>query len=173
MATLKGNNKDNKLNGTNKDDKIWGKGGKDIIKGKAGDDKLYGDSGNDQLSGEGGDDRLFGGSGNDKLFGGDGNDVLVGGSGNDTLNGGAGKDDFVFGKKGGNDTITKFELGKDVIQIAKGVAGIKKVGDILKLAKETKGGDVVINLGKDGKITIKDTDLKKLKDNPDKFFDVV
>ncbi|MDH6269402.1 Ca2+-binding RTX toxin-like protein [Rhizobium sp. SG_E_25_P2] len=158
MATLKGNNKDNKLNGdfgSNKNDTIWGLGGKDTIKGKTGNDKLDGGDGNDQL---------FGDAGNDKLIGGKGNDVLTGGDGKDT---------FVFGKLGGNDTITKFELGKDVIQIAKGVNGIKKVADVLKFAKETKGGDVVINLGKDGKITIKDADLAKLKKNPDKFFDIV
>ncbi len=64
-----------------------------------------------------GDDLLSGGSGNDRLFG---------GAGNDTLTGGAGADRFVFSMRGvdgsvghdGNDTITDFTVGTDVIVLA-------------------------------------------------------
>ena len=54
---------------------------------------------------------------NDSLAGGASNDTLDGGAGDDTLTGGAGSDTFQFGPDGGNDTITDFVAGVDVIDL--------------------------------------------------------
>jgi Ca2+-binding RTX toxin-like protein len=127
---------------------------------------------NDKLSGKGKEDDLIQGlGGNDILKGGKGNDVLDGGKGNDKLTGGAGADVFVFGKKSGKDVVTDFDLKKDVLEIAKGLNGIKTASDVIDNAKQ-KGKDVVIDLGGGNKITLKKVDLKDLKKNPDKHFDI-
>lgn len=47
-----------------------------------------------------------------------GNDTLAGGAGDDTLSGGSGDDVFVLSDAGGNDTITDFELGHDLLETA-------------------------------------------------------
>jgi Ca2+-binding RTX toxin-like protein len=61
---------------------------------------------------------LLGGSGDDRLLGRRNHDVLVGGSGADTLTGGTGKDTFVFkAPSEGTDTITDFEVNKDLIDL--------------------------------------------------------
>ncbi|MFD2855655.1 M10 family metallopeptidase C-terminal domain-containing protein [Seohaeicola zhoushanensis] len=61
---------------------------------------------------------LGGAAGNDRLFGQKGNDVLKGGLGNDVMTGGPGKDTFVFVyDRTGDDHITDFNAGQDVLQI--------------------------------------------------------
>ncbi|WP_424433944.1 M10 family metallopeptidase C-terminal domain-containing protein [Planktotalea sp.] len=70
---------------------------------------MRGDAGADTLNGDAGDDRLFGG---------DDDDVLIGGAGNDAMNGGEGADTFIFRQGDGNDTITDFEDGIDLIDIS-------------------------------------------------------
>ncbi|MGE3160191.1 MAG: choice-of-anchor I family protein, partial [Xanthobacteraceae bacterium] len=112
--TIKGSNRDDKLEGTGGDDVIDGRGGNDKIFGFAGDDQLlggdqkdkifggFGDDeiaggkGRDELHGDQGDDLINGGKDDDKLFGGDGDDIMVGGGGNDEHDGGAGIDTVVF-----------------------------------------------------------------------------
>jgi Ca2+-binding RTX toxin-like protein len=119
-------------------------------------------------------DLLFGKQGKDQLFGLDGDDFLNGGQGKDQLSGGEGADTFVFNKGSGKDTIMDFEVGVDVIQIAKGgLKGIKDADDIVKHAKQLKNGDLEINLGKGTKIVLKGVDIKDLKHNPDDFFNIV
>jgi Ca2+-binding RTX toxin-like protein len=86
MASITGNDSDNRLRGTRVNDVIRGKNGNDILEGLEGSDQLLG--GKD-------DDYLFGGLGSDILSGdGDisannqldkGNDILIGGSGTDRL----------------------------------------------------------------------------------------
>ena len=97
------------------DDSLWGESGNDFIYGEYGDDRLWGGSGSDVLYGEDGDDHLRGGSGNDALRGGVGNDTLWGGIDDDNLAGGRDRDKFVFATGHGNDTITDFTRGEDVI----------------------------------------------------------
>jgi VCBS repeat-containing protein len=63
----------------------------------------------DVISGAGADETLEGLGGNDILNGRGGNDTLVGGDGNDT---------FVFAASDGVDTITDFEDGPDIIDLA-------------------------------------------------------
>lgn len=67
---------------------------------------LRGTSGDDFLTGDANDNLLEGGFGNDNLTDGLGNDTLVGGQGADT-----------FTIVGGNNVITDFELGIDVLNV--------------------------------------------------------
>ena len=56
-------------------------------------------------------------NGNDIIKAGGGYDWIIGGSGNDTLEGGSGTDIFRFGTgKPGDDIITDFVIGEDVIE---------------------------------------------------------
>lgn len=98
---------------------------------------------------------LTGNSGNNTLSGGGGNDILAGLGGNDTLTGGDGADHFLFGKNGGNDRITMFEIDTDVIHLV-AVPGIATLDDLLGHIKSSKFGDAVIDLGKHGSITLDD-----------------
>jgi Ca2+-binding RTX toxin-like protein len=86
MATIVGNDSDNRLRGTSTADTIRGRDGNDILEGLGGIDTLLGGKG---------DDYLFGGAGADILSGDGetsatsqpekGNDILVGGSASDIL----------------------------------------------------------------------------------------
>ena len=103
------------------EDSIVGGNGADILYGEGGADNLRGGNGDDLLLGGQGRDMLFGENGNDRLDGGIGNDRLEGGKGDDRLTGGDGSDLFVFGKSGGADVITDFQLGVDHLQLVEGV----------------------------------------------------
>jgi Ca2+-binding RTX toxin-like protein len=56
------------------------------------------------------------------LFGGKGDDFLNGGLGNDTLTGGMGADKFLLSTNSGTDTITDFEVGKDLLVLGNGLS---------------------------------------------------
>ena len=131
----------------------------------------FGTSKPDKLTGTDFKDKLFGLGGNDKLKGLGDDDFLSGGTGNDHLTGGGGFDTFVFESKSGRDTITDFDVDKDVIQIAKGLNGMNTAADVLDHAKQ-KGQHVEINLGDGNKITLKFVKLSDLKKNPNDHFDV-
>lgn len=115
------------------DDLLLGGAGDDILRGdynkkspggrKGGDDIIYGGAGNDQIGGKGGNDTLYGEAGDDKLWGDNGNDLLWGGVGNDTIvgddfSGGSGSDTFVLATGEGTDTISDFDIAKDLIGLA-------------------------------------------------------
>lgn len=117
--------------------------------------------------GFGDNDRLHGGTGRDTLIGGTGNDLLTG----DDKGGRAFGDIFVFGKNSGKDIITDFQVGKDVLEIFKGLNGIRKPADVIDHAHQ-KGKHVVIDLGDGNKITLKNVDLDDLKKNPADHFEV-
>lgn len=113
----------------------------------------YGDG--DTLTGDSGNNVIDGRGGNDFLFGSDGNDTLIGGIGNDTMSGGAHADTFVFGTMGwgqgvGNDVITDFQVGVDVLQF-----GGVHVNSLADLTFSKVGNDTVINYGTyNGSITL-------------------
>lgn len=130
-----------------------------------------GDNGKDKIIGLDTKDKLLGKGGNDTLLGNGGNDKLDGGTGNDKLTGGEGADTFIFGKNSGKDVVTDFDVTKDILEIAKGLNGIKKPADVLDHAVQ-KGKDVVIDLGGGNKITLKKVDLDDLKDNPKDHFHI-
>ena len=107
-------------------DEIRGDADANVLEGAAGNDALVGDEGDDTIRGGDHNDRLAGGAGNDRLEGGDQGDRIYGGYGADVLTGGAGADRFFLtavGESGTNaamrDVITDFEVGADVIHLAK------------------------------------------------------
>ena len=110
-------------------DRIFGGEGDDRLKGGDDPDDLYGEEGRDSLYGGAGGDRLFGGEGSDTLDGGSGDDLLLGGEGDDRLTGGAGADTFVFTEDHGDDTITDFTDGEDLIDLSslQGIAGFDEL----------------------------------------------
>lgn len=140
-----------------------------------GDGVLTGGGLRDRIYAGGGDDKISGLAGNDKLVGESGKDTLIGGTGNDVLTGDSARssyaDVFVFGRNSGKDVVTDFEVGKDMLQILKGLNGIKTAADVLDHATQ-KGKSVVIDLGHGNKITLKGVDLDDLKKNPGDHFDI-
>ena len=128
--------------------------GNDVLSGLGGHDLLNGGNGADMLHGGTGNDILIGENGNDLLFGGDGRDVLAGGNGNDLLDGGAGADIFQFGKGGGQDTVSDFEVGVDrlALEAGIGVAGsqtsdVNGDGVLDTTVAFTNGGGSAVLLG--------------------------
>lgn len=136
------------------DDLISGGGGDDILLGLAGDDILRGDDDNDYLDGGTGDDVLTGGTGSDRLIGRDGEDT------------------FVFAGKSGRDTIRDFDLENDLLQI-KANKKIQTIEDVVKAAKQMKNGDLVIDLGKGNKITLKNVDKEDFKLDPESHIEII
>lgn len=92
-----------------------GTGSNDALTGHDGVNILFGEAGADTLAGQAGDDALSGGAGADSLDGGDGDDRLEGGADNDALTGGGGEDGFVFEANGGDDVVTDFVPGEDLL----------------------------------------------------------
>ncbi|ERT07040.1 hemolysin-type calcium-binding repeat family protein [Lyngbya aestuarii BL J] len=128
--TLSGNIGNDFIEGNDGNDLIYGGKDNDTLSGNQGNDTLYGDLGDDVVDGgEGtdivfggeGDDTLDGGEGNDELTGGNGNDLLLGAEGNDTLTGEAGSDRFVLASGMGEDLITDFTDGEDIIVLDGGL----------------------------------------------------
>ena len=113
--SILGGSGDDLVDGGSGSDSVSGGDGADTLSGGSGNDLIRGDDGADAISGEGGTDDLQGGSGDDILSGGAGVDTLDGGVGNDTLTGGTGNDIFVVGAGGGDDRITDFAAGSDLL----------------------------------------------------------
>ena len=175
-----GTSSDDILNGGAGDDALFGLGGHDILYGGDGNDELWGDdhqggasaggdvlvggAGDDELHGGGGGDSLIGGTGNDILNGQSGNDYLLGGRGDDILIGGTGDDNFIFGSSFGNDTITDFDDGIDLIQVA--IAGVS----YSDLAIISSGSDTEVSVSGHGTtITLSNFDATNLSEE-DFFF---
>ncbi|MDB4091879.1 hypothetical protein N9563_02455, partial [bacterium] len=72
----------------------------------------------ENLIGSGFDDTLLGDSGANTLNGGEGNDILMGRAGDDRLTGGHGVDTFKFEADFGDDTITDFKDGTDILDVS-------------------------------------------------------
>ena len=145
---------DDEIDGGDGDDEIYGGQGKDTLFGNAGDDRLSGKHGDDILRGGGGADILTGGGGADILTGGGGADILDGGRGADILTGGAGRDTFVFENiRDTYDTITDFELSKDVIDVSSLLKGAASMAtafqDYVKVIK-TGSGDAKVKINSQG-----------------------
>lgn len=119
----------------------------------------------EHLTGSGKADRLVGnqegnvlrgGGGKDSLFGMDGDDTLIGGKGNDVLTGGWGADVFRFARGHGDDVITDFEIGMDVLQFG----NASRLRDISFVAQ---GDDVLLRVG-DGTVLVQNVALDDLRD---------
>jgi len=150
--------------GTNKSDVLYQEG--DF------DDVFDGGKGNDILLGLEGDDILNGGSGRDFIDGGSGDDVITGSTGNDRMMGGDGEDTFVFAGKTNKDTILDFDVTTDLLQI-KASKKIQDVDDVVKAAKQLKNGDLVIDLGKGNKITLKDVSKADFETSPEDHIEII
>ncbi len=87
---------------------------------------------------------LIGGAGKDIIDGGAGNDSVQGGKGADTLTGGKGADVFIYGNGDGNDIITDYTAGEDVIKLTSGEIKSYSV----------KNNDAILKVGS-GAITLK------------------
>ena len=122
-------------------DTIGGGTGNDTIFGGSGNDLIFGGKGSgdsdDVLNGEAGNDTIHGGSGSDSVIGGDGADLLFGGAGDDVLVGGAGADVFFFGGDHGDDVITDFDAGEDVLFLRNADVGFANVAAVQAAASET------------------------------------
>jgi hypothetical protein len=126
-----GTNGDDILSGDSANNVLMGMRGNDALDGGMGNDSVFGGKGSDTLLGSSGDDALFGNrgadilngdDGNDILYGGKGDDLLTGGLGIDTLTGGMGVDKFLLSTNSGTDTITDFEVGKDLLVLGNGLS---------------------------------------------------
>jgi len=116
-----GSNSPNRILGTNGDDTLTGDSPNNVLLGLRGNDSLDGAVGNDTLFGGKGNDTLLGSSGDDVLFGNRGDDLLNGGLGSDSLTGGNGVDQFLLSTNSGTDTITDFEVDKDLLVLGNGL----------------------------------------------------
>lgn len=79
---------------------------------------VFGGSGNDSINASFGDIRIDGEAGDDIIVAGGFKDIIRGGTGNDTLTGGGDIDKFMFEEGFGNDRITDFEAGIDILSFA-------------------------------------------------------
>lgn len=98
--------------------------------------------------------------GNDTLIGADGDDTLSGNAGENVLAGGAGADVFAHAVDGGNDVITDFVLGQDLLVID-GLSfgtdqGDTDPADFLTANALIDGDDLVIGLGNGQSVRLTD-----------------
>ncbi|TNE63534.1 MAG: hypothetical protein EP335_09705, partial [Alphaproteobacteria bacterium] len=114
-SSITGDSQDNRLEGG---DAAYGLDGNDSLFGDANANLVDGGNGDDYAWTGSGADMLLGGAGDDTLLGLEGADTLSGGAGSDSLSGGTGADRFVFDAGWGNDTITDFDAGTDVIDMS-------------------------------------------------------
>ncbi|MDF2234810.1 hypothetical protein P2H44_19795 [Albimonas sp. CAU 1670] len=123
-----------------------------------GNDTVIGGDGEDVVEGGGGFDRLFGKAGDDVLKGGSGEDLIVGGGGDDEMTGGSQADVFRIGRHSGDDLITDWTDGEDVLNLrALNIDITTSVGDVKAASQNRAGGVVIIDLdalGGDGSLEI-------------------
>ena len=132
--------------------------GNDTVRNRISNATVDGGAGNDYLINKNAKVSLFGGAGNDTieskvanvtLNGGAGDDsiiasntaTIIAGAGNDTITG-AGKNVYMFGNSDGNNLITKFVPGTDVIYFT----GIGDISGVTTLHSST-GNDMILKAG--------------------------
>jgi len=159
-----GNQNDDQIYGNLGEDTLYGGKDDDSMFGGQNDDAVYGNFADDQIYGNLGDDTLYGGQDDDALYGGNGQDHLHGNKGNDVLVGGINADRFYFVDLSGQDTISDFDDGLDVIAIASNVnaSGIVSAADALAAASQSSD-DVIIDLGGGHQVTLEDFSLGNLE----------
>lgn len=159
--TLKGNGGADTLRGGAGEDDLRGGAGRDKLIGGGDDDALRGNGGGDILKGGRGEDDLIGGRGSDVLKGGGGDDRIEGGKGDDRLTGQGGEDTFVFARGFGDDVITDFRDGVDLLDFA-GHASVAALGD---LTITQTGANAVITDGVGGQITLLRVEVNDLQED--------
>jgi hypothetical protein len=170
LGPVNGTSGDDTLDGTDGSDVINGKAGDDVVTGGSGDDSLDGGSGDDALAGGEGDDWLRGGSGDDEIDGGDGDDAIRAGSGDDEIDGGEGDDEISTGSGAdvvsfsgefGDDVITDFKPGTDIIDLT-AFPGVTSLDQLT--FTETEDGTIITGDGLTGSITVRGATAAELKD---------
>jgi Ca2+-binding RTX toxin-like protein len=176
--TLDGGKGDDTLSGGGGNDTLIGGIGLDVLRGGDDNDILSGGDGADVLQGDAGDDSLTGGEGGDLLEGGDGDDTLAGEIGHDTLDGGAGNDTlsgangvdiYVFVGDNGQDSITDYGVGGDLIDLS--AYGLLGLDDFVIEQQDADtviyGYDNVDNAKTDNTITLENVNASDL--GPENF----
>ena len=97
--------------------RIIGTTGNDELTGTDATEYIHSFGGDDTIQGLDGNDLIHSGKGNDIIDAGGGRDVIGGDRGDDTITGGTGADMFDFRRGFGNDIITDFENGIDLIRL--------------------------------------------------------
>lgn len=152
---VRGGTGNDEIRGGDANDLFYGDANNDTLRGHDGDDKLVGGNGKDLLQGGNDNDRLMGNDGRDNLQGGNGDDTLNGGTGQDRINGGRGEDRlvggsgadvFVFRGDSGEDVITDFDTGADVVNlqvVSQGAVGWYGDADVLDFVTYADGNAVL------------------------------
>nr|WP_285803656.1 VCBS domain-containing protein [Ponticoccus alexandrii] len=166
------------LNGDSGANVLSGMDGNDILRGREGADVLNGGEGSDTadylgsagfvnvslLTGYAGGgagshaigdtfnsiENLAGSANNDRLGGDNGDNILTGRGGDDILAGRGGADTFVFGNGFGNDTITDFQDGMDMLDFSTHTT----VNAATDLTITTVGSDALVSDGAGNSITL-------------------
>lgn len=166
---MHGSTGDDVIDANTGNDTVYGGAGDDLIAtgidndvadGGPGDDMIWGGDGDDTLAGGIGHDYLHGGRGDDVLLGGDGHDTIFGAEGNNTLTGGGGPDAinrFHFYEEGGDDTITDFRLGSDLITLQ------DDVDPLTVELYEDGDGNTVLNYAETGSVQLRGVALDDFK----------
>ena len=113
----------------------------------------------ENIAGSNFNDTLIGDAGANILNGNAGNDTLIGGAGNDRLMGGGGNDTFVFRAGFGNDVVTDFTTGHDVLELHDGL--FADAGAVLAAATQT-GTSVTITVDASDSIVLQNFTLANL-----------
>ncbi len=113
---------------------------------------------------------LEAGAGDDTIAGLGGDDTLTGNAGDDTLTGGTGADTFVFAAGHGNDTVTDFTDGEDLIDLS-AFTGIAGYSD---LTVTQDGNNVEIDLSGQtgGTITLQNVALADIDEDDFVFYEM-
>ncbi len=102
---------------------------------------------------------IRGTSGNDTMSGSAWNDMVAGGAGNDVMSGGSGNDTFVFRADLGQDVITDFTTGGDVLEFRDGIF----VDAAAALAAATaSGNDTLITIDANNGVLLQNVTLANL-----------
>jgi Ca2+-binding RTX toxin-like protein len=105
-------------------------------------------------------DNLTGSAFADHLKGDENANVIEGGGGNDTLTGVGGSDTFVFSVNFGQDVITDFTAGSDILEFRNGI--FVDVAAALGAATAS-GDDTLITIDADNSLLLKNVSLSNLQ----------
>jgi Ca2+-binding RTX toxin-like protein len=111
------------------------------------------------------DGAYFGG--NDSITGGAGNDSINAGAGNDFMAGNAGADTFQFTANFGNDIVSDFNLGEDLIEIDHTI--FADFAAVMANTADDELGNAVITYDDNNTITISGVTKVQLLANPGDF----
>jgi Ca2+-binding RTX toxin-like protein len=98
-------------------------------------------------------------SGNDTISGSSWNDTIYGDGGNDTLSGGSGDDAFIFRAGSGQDTITDFSAGHDVLEFRDGLFADSTAAFA---AASASGNDTIVTIDASTSVLLQNVALASL-----------